>query len=94
MARKYWTLSVGMIAAVSAAPVAAQPDSGPIVLAMTGTAPAGGPATRYCMKVDPVTGSLIETVECWTRDQWADQGVDVDREWARNGVKVEEPVRA
>jgi hypothetical protein len=94
MARKTLMVALGTIAAISAAPLAAQPDSGPIALAMTGTAPAGGPGTRYCMKVDPVTGTLIETIQCWTRDQWAEQGVDVDREWARNGVKVEEPVRA
>ena len=73
---------------------AAFPDSAPIVPVANGTAPAGTPATRYCMKVDPNTGSLIETIECWTREEWADQGVDVDREWTKNGVKVEEPVRA
>jgi hypothetical protein len=51
-------------------------------------APAGGPQTLYCLHVDPVTGSLVQTVQCWTREEWADQGVDVDKEWARNGVKV------
>ena len=24
----------------------------------------------------------------WYTEEWADQGVDVDKEWARNGVKV------
>jgi hypothetical protein len=56
--------------------------------APAGGAPAGGPQTLYCMHVDPVTGSLVQTVQCWTREEWADQGVDVDKEWARNGVKV------
>jgi hypothetical protein len=51
-------------------------------------APAGGPQTLYCMHVDPVTGSLVQTVQCWTREEWADQGVDVDKEWAKNGVRV------
>jgi len=51
-------------------------------------APAGGPQTLYCMHVDPVTGSLVQTIQCWTREEWADQGVDVDKEWARNGVRV------
>jgi hypothetical protein len=51
-------------------------------------APAGTPATRYCLRVDPITGSRIETIQCWTRDEWADQGVDVDQEWAQNGVRV------
>lgn len=51
-------------------------------------APAGGPQTLYCMHVDPVTGSLVQTVQCWTREEWAQQGVNVDKEWAKNGVKV------
>lgn len=51
-------------------------------------APAGGPQTLYCMHVDPVTGSLVQTIQCWTREEWADQGVDVDKEWAKNGVRV------
>jgi hypothetical protein len=38
--------------------------------------------------VGPVTGSLVQTVQCWTREQWAEEGVDVDREWAREGVGV------
>ena len=52
-------------------------------------APAGTPQTRYCMRVDPLTGSLVQSVQCWTREEWAEQGVDVDREWAKNGVNVE-----
>jgi hypothetical protein len=92
MARKEWILALGTI--LVASPLAAQPDMQPIVLAATGTAPAGGPDTRYCMKVDPITGQLMETIQCWTRGEWAEQGVDVDKEWAKNGVKVEEPVRA
>jgi hypothetical protein len=51
-------------------------------------APAGGPTTRYCLRVDPVTGSRIETIQCRTREDWADLDVDVDQEWAANGVRV------
>jgi hypothetical protein len=40
------------------------------------------------MHVEPVTGSLVETVQCWTRAEWAEQDVDVDREWAKEGVAV------
>ena len=53
-------------------------------------APAAGPNARYCMRVAPATGSLVEVVRCWTRDQWSEQGVDVDEEWAREGVSVRE----
>ena len=51
-------------------------------------APPGTPQTRYCLRVDPLIGSHIETVQCKTRDEWAELGVDVDQEWAENGVKV------
>ena len=51
-------------------------------------APAGGPDTRYCLRVDPNTGSRMETVQCRTRADWASLEVDVDQEWAENGVRV------
>jgi hypothetical protein len=51
-------------------------------------APAGDPATKYCLRVDPPTGSRIETIRCMTRDEWAQLDVDVDAEWAENGVRV------
>lgn len=54
------------------------------------TAPAGGPDTRYCMKVEPLTGSRVERTLCMTRAEWERQGVDLDADWAREGVRVEE----
>jgi hypothetical protein len=51
-------------------------------------APAGTPDTRYCLRVDPVIGSRIGTIECLTRNEWALLEIDVDQEWAENGVKV------
>jgi hypothetical protein len=51
-------------------------------------APPGGPSTRYCLRVDPVIGSRIETIQCMTREEWADLDVNVDSEWAQNGVRV------
>jgi hypothetical protein len=42
------------------------------------------------MRVAPATGSQIEVVRCWTRDQWAEQGDDVDKAWAEEGVSVRE----
>jgi len=69
----------------SATPLpAAQPDP----TAATSAAPEGTPDTRYCLRVEPQTGSRIEDVECWTREQWAEGGVDVDKEWAKEGVRV------
>ena len=51
-------------------------------------APSGGPQTRYCLRVDPETGSRIGTIQCRTREEWASLDVDVDEEWAANGVRV------
>lgn len=53
-----------------------------------GAAPQAPAYARYCLKVDPVTGSRMETIRCETRDGWADLGVDVDQEWARWGVRI------
>ena len=50
-------------------------------------APSGTPETKYCMRVD-ITGRLNDTVVCWTRTEWAEQGVDVDKDWAKDGVRV------
>ncbi|HET8749315.1 MAG TPA: hypothetical protein VFM42_01100 [Sphingomicrobium sp.] len=51
-------------------------------------APAGTAETRYCLRVDPDTGSRVETIQCRTREEWATLDVDVDREWSQNGVRV------
>jgi hypothetical protein len=53
----------------------------------TAGAPAAGPDAKYCMRVE-LTGSNIDPVRCWTREKWAEQGVDVDKEWAKEGVAV------
>ena len=51
-------------------------------------APAGGPDTRYCMKVEPFTGSRVERTLCMTRSEWERQGVDIDADWPEEGVRV------
>jgi hypothetical protein len=51
-------------------------------------APAAGPDARYCLHVEAVTGTRVERIRCWTREQWTGLGVDLDREWAREGVRV------
>ena len=51
-------------------------------------APPGGPDTLYCMWIEPIIGSRIEEVKCWTSEQWAENDVDVDAEWAKEGVAI------
>jgi hypothetical protein len=53
----------------------------------TGAPPAPADA-RYCLRVDPPTGSRMETIRCETREDWSLLDVDVDQEWADNGVRV------
>jgi hypothetical protein len=75
------TLSFALIAALFSTAAVAQNELPPID-------PSASADTRYCMKVGPLTGSNVERVRCWTRQQWADQGVDLDKEWANEGVKI------
>lgn len=78
MTRNGLIVAFAGLAAVGA-PLAAQSmDMGP--------APTGTPDTKYCMKIEAPTGSRIESVRCWTREEWAEQGVDVDRDWPKEGV--------
>ena len=81
MASRLWIAALGIIAAAS--PVSAnRPD-----LARPTAAPPGGPATRYCLRIES-TDTRIEIVKCWTREEWAEQGVDVDADWPKEGVSV------
>ena len=82
MARTDMVFALGLLAAALAAPALGADDSRPTA------APPGTAATRYCMRIEAPTGSLIERIKCWTREQWADQGVDVEKEWAKEGVAV------
>ena len=74
-------VALSTVIAASAASASTQPTE------MT-AAPSAPPEARYCLRVEPQTGSRLEGVECWTREQWAEADVDVDKEWAKEGVKV------
>jgi len=49
-------------------------------------APPAPPTTRYCLSMEPITGSHIVTVQCRTRDEWASLEINVDQEWRENGL--------
>jgi len=74
---------VALSTVIAASAMSAQSDS-----TSTNGAPAGSAATRYCLRVEAITGSRIEGVLCLTREQWAEGDVDVDKEWAKEGVRV------
>lgn len=72
------------IAVITATSTAAASTADPT----TAPSPSDSAWTRYCMKVEPITGSRVETVECWTRAEWTEQGVDLDKDWAKEGVSI------
>ncbi|HEU5482347.1 MAG TPA: hypothetical protein VFU80_04550 [Sphingomicrobium sp.] len=82
MAHKDLLIALGMIVAASPASAGIQDP----VLA-TG-APEGTQDTKYCMRIEAALGSRLEEVKCWTREEWAENEVDVDKEWAKEGVAV------
>ena len=84
MAHKELVLALGMLVAASPLPASqSDPYATPAM-----AAPAGTPDTKYCLRVEPVTGSRLQTLRCSTRSEWARLEIDVDQEWAQNGVKV------
>ena len=80
MALRTLVFALGFIAAASPVAASRHPPGTP--------APAGTPDTLYCMHIEAITGSRLEKVKCWTRSEWADRGVDVDEDWATEGVSV------
>lgn len=80
MAHKAIITALGLIAASPAIATVQAPLPEP--------APAGTPDTKYCMRIEAITGSRLEKTKCWTRQEWAEQGVDVDHDWAREGVRT------
>lgn len=79
MALKLMVLAFGMVVAspLSATTPGDRPESEAPVASADGT---------YCLHVENVTGSRIETIQCWTREEWAAQEVDLDAEWPKEGV--------
>ena len=77
------TLAALLCIALSASSLSAEVPEGRV-----SNAPSGTSETRYCLRVAALTGSNVETIQCWTRSEWADQDVNVDQAWARDGVSV------
>ena len=82
MDHKKIVVALSLIAASSPA-LATQPESTP-----RESAPAAAADARYCLRIEPITGSRIEAVRCKTREDWSLQGVDVDKDWAEEGVRI------
>ena len=61
-------------------------------LASQALVPEGAPpapeTALYCLKMEPITGTRIGSVLCWTKQEWADNEIDLDEAWAEDGVEV------
>ena len=70
-----------------AMPVSAS-QSEPSDDAVISGAPDAPEGALYCLKMEPITGTRIGSILCWTKQEWADNDVDLDEAWAEDGVKV------
>lgn len=77
------------LAAALSVILAASPVSAHSSQDQTAGAPPGNAETKYCLRVEPITGSLIPSVACLTREEWAEGNVNVDVAWAEDGVRIE-----
>ncbi|MEO8176704.1 MAG: hypothetical protein ABI626_08600 [Sphingomicrobium sp.] len=82
MVYKIFAVALTMFATVAPATVTQADPS------VEAGAPAASAGAKYCLWVEPITGSRIEAVRCETRDGWARLEIDVDKEWAKEGVRV------
>ena len=87
MARKTLIVAFGLIAAAS--PVAAQPPAAPLE-----GVPEASADSRYCLRMEPITGTRIGGIRCETREEWARMQLNLDEEWPREGVRIIEPNRS
>lgn len=75
-----WIAALSVVVAASSA---TQPE------AMPGAgAPEAPPSALYCLRTEPITGTRLGAIACLTREEWAEGDVDVDKEWATDGVRV------
>ena len=82
MAHKQVIVAIGLL--VAATPVSASVRENP-----AGDTPVESANGKYCLRVEANTGNRMEKIECMTREEWDAQGVDLDREWAKEGVVLE-----
>ena len=78
MSSKFIVVAAASLVAAASPALARQDDP-----AMPAGAPAASEGALYCLRVEPITGSRIETIRCETRQEWILLGVDLDRDWAK-----------
>jgi hypothetical protein len=81
MACKTLVVALSLIAAAS--PAAAEQAAPPLE-----GAPEASSDSKYCLRMEPITGTRIGGIRCETREEWARLELDIDKEWPREGVKI------
>lgn len=71
-------------AALIASPVWASEDE-----TVAEGAPPASESALYCLRMEPITGTRIGSIMCWTRQEWADNDINIDEVWAEDGVRVD-----
>jgi hypothetical protein len=75
---KQFSIAVATLGLIAATPVLAsgkaqEPNAAPKDQTETKA------KARYCIKSEPVTGSIMQGRICKTADQWLDEGIDVSK---------------
>lgn len=81
------SILLASIIVAGAMPVSAS-QSDPSDDATVQRAPDAPEGALYCLKMEPITGTRIGSILCWTREQWAENDIDLDKAWAEDGVEV------
>ena len=81
------TILLASVLVVGAVPISAS-QSDPADDATVAGAPEAPEGALYCLKMEPITGTRIGSILCWTRQEWADNDIDLDEAWAEDGVEV------
>jgi hypothetical protein len=68
-------IATALTASLSSGVAIAQENPTPTV-DTAAPAPASSAKTRYCLKMEPVTGSILQGRSCRTLEQWKKLGID------------------
>lgn len=77
-----------IVAAVTMVAAASPISASQVVPDSQQGAPEAPADAKYCLRVEAAIGTRLETVQCWTRTEWAEMEVDVDQDWAEEGVRI------
>ncbi len=88
MFKQYTIAAIAAMSLVAAGPALAsgkgKTDGTNAAPAKEQSAPASNKKVRYCLRAEPVTGSIASGRVCKTADQWRAEGIDPENLPSRN----------